>query len=71
MWLKENGESREIKNVVEPFIVLDENRRMKPIEQNVKVHNVQKQLFHGLSERMRGKAGADPFELRNNLITLD
>lgn len=64
VWLKENGKSELIENVVAPFVILNEKQRKRPIAANVQVHRIQKQLFHALSQRARGYEGENPFNLR-------
>jgi xylulokinase len=68
VWQKENGAEIALKNLVRPFIVFDESRRKIPKIENVQLHKKQKDLFSALSARVRGKQGADPFALRNELL---
>jgi xylulokinase len=68
VWMKESGHEKSIEEVVNPFVILDEKRRKKPIAANVAKYRVQKQLFSALSRRLRGKEGADPFALRSQMI---
>ena len=68
VWLNENGETMEINDVVEPFILLNEKRRKIPSATNLSIYRKQKELYHALSARVRGFQGADPFELRSQLV---
>jgi xylulokinase len=68
VWLRESGQKGSIEEVVNPFVILDEKRRTKPIAANVAKYRVQKQLFSTLSRRLRGREGADPFVLRSRMI---
>jgi xylulokinase len=68
VWLKESGQNVTLKDVVSPFVVLDETRRRKPIPENVAVYQKQKKYFSALSARVRGKSGEDPFALRMQLV---
>jgi xylulokinase len=70
VWLKENGHSQSIQDVVTPFVVLDEKRRKKPETQYFPVYRAMKELFHALSLRLRGQKGDDPFSLRIDLTSL-
>ena len=70
VWFKESGESYSIKEIVDPFVTLDESKRKKPIQANIEVYKIQKQLFHALSRRLQGQEGEDPFSLRTDLSTI-
>lgn len=70
VWKKEAGVSVSLADMVAPFVVLDESRRKKPIPENVKIYRKQKALFSALSSRVRGVEGADPFVLRDELLSL-
>lgn len=71
VYLKEQGEEMTLQQIVEPFVTLQEKRRKVPIHGNVKRYRIVKRLFHTLSKLIRGqKAEHDPFELRNQLITM-
>jgi xylulokinase len=66
VWQKENGESTSITEVIKPFVLLDEKKRKKPLQQNAKPYRIQKQLFSTISKRLRGlESDSDPFSLRN------
>lgn len=67
VWLKENGRIESIEKLVEPYVVLKQQQKKRPIEKNVQVYRVQKELFHALSQRTRGYTGEDPFYLRSKL----
>ncbi|MFC1619669.1 FGGY family carbohydrate kinase, partial [Candidatus Neomarinimicrobiota bacterium] len=68
VWRNENQESVSIRDVVQPFIILDEKRRKKPRQEYVPVYRKQKRLFDALSKRVRGIDGSDPFEIRTGLL---
>ena len=67
VWWKENGRTESIEKLVEPYVVLKQQQRKRPIEGNVQVYRVQKKLFHAMSQRTRGYTGEDPFYLRSKL----
>jgi xylulokinase len=69
VYLKEKGEKVALKDVVRPFIILNEQKRSKPMPKNVAVYKQQKEIFIALSERVRGVTGAgDPFAVRAKMI---
>ena len=57
-----------IEDVVEPFLVMDEANRKKPISENVEVYRKQKEMFASLSARVRGVEGGDPFKMRSEMV---
>ncbi|MBN1351188.1 hypothetical protein JXJ21_17345 [candidate division KSB1 bacterium] len=58
-----------LKELVKPFVILNESRRKKPEPQNLKIYRLQKELFQNLSLRVRGvHSQADPFEIRKRLL---
>ena len=59
-----------LKDLVAPFVVLDESRRKKPIPENVNIYRKQKDLFSALSCRVRGVKGGDPFKLRDEMLNM-
>jgi xylulokinase len=68
VWNKENGNDVSIDQIVEPFLVMDESNRRRPIGENVKVYRKQKDLFAALSARVRGFDGDDPFRIRSMIL---
>ena len=68
VWMKENGKKVSIAKVVEPFVILEEKRRKKPIAENVAVYKKQAEVFNALSQRVRGEQGGDPFALRMGMM---
>lgn len=68
VWHKELDHSIPLEEVIEPFIVLDEERRKKPQRDHVRAYRIQKRLYHSLSNRIRGGEGEDPFQLRDELL---
>jgi xylulokinase len=67
VWVKENGRSLTLSEVVKPFIMLEENKRRNPVATHADRYKLQKDLFHSLSERMRVRNKHDPFALRAEL----
>ncbi len=66
---KENGGNASLKDITEPFVILREERRCKPVPENVDVFRVQKSMFSALSQRVRGhNSNDDPFALRAKLL---
>ncbi len=71
VYLKEQNQKALLAELVEPFVMLQENRRKSPIPGNVKLYYIVKKLYHTLSKLVRKQTVAeDPFELRNQLITV-
>lgn len=68
VWIKENQAPVAIKTLIHSFIKLDEINRKKPIPAHSKTYQIQKRLFDALSQRMRGLAGEDPFQIRTELL---
>ncbi len=69
VWLKENGQSRSIQDVVTPFVRLDEKKRKKPETEHIPTYRAMKETFHALSLRLRGLSGDDPFSLRMDILS--
>ncbi len=69
VWAKESGRPAALEEIVRPFVVLDEKRRKKPAPAHVEAYQIQKRLFHSLSERIRTGQAEDPFALRQKLAT--
>lgn len=67
VWLNESGTKTKLEDLCNSFVVLEDQRRARPIPANVNVYAVQKQVFHALSARVRGVKGDDPFALRSRL----
>jgi xylulokinase len=67
VWMKENGKSVSLSEVVTPFVRLDESQRKKPIPENVDTYRIQKEMFHALSKRVRYQSESNPFDLRNQM----
>lgn len=69
VWQKENGQEAELKELVQPFLVMDESKRCRPIPENVELYRLQKRAFQALSARVRGlEADDDPFALRMEIL---
>jgi len=70
VWKKEAGAPVELKDIVNQFVVLLEDKRCKPIPENVAVYRQAKKVFSALSRRVRGyKADDDPFALRSAMVS--
>ncbi len=69
VWFNESGQERKLEELVASFVVLLEDKRCKPIAQNVAVYRQAKKIFSALSRRVRGFAtGDDPFYERMQMI---
>jgi xylulokinase len=68
VWLKEHDAEVPLAEVADPFVILDETTRKRPIAENVEVYRVQKRLFRALADRARGLESEDPFEVRAELL---
>ncbi|UCE07805.1 MAG: hypothetical protein JSW07_07170 [bacterium] len=72
VYLKEQDQEISLQQVVEPFVMLQENRRKLPVHGNVKRYRIVKKLYHTLGKLVRGQqVDDDPFKLRNQLINID
>jgi xylulokinase len=67
VWLSKNR-PQSIQDVVDPFVKMDESRRKTPNSKNVKVYRRHKELYNALCQRIQGKPGGNPFELRKPII---
>ncbi|MFC1543430.1 xylulokinase [Candidatus Neomarinimicrobiota bacterium] len=67
VWHKESGRTITLREVVEPFVILNEGRRKQPDRNSLEACRIQKKLFHALSNRIRGIEGEDPYLLRDRL----
>ena len=71
VYLKEQKQKVTLQQVVEPFVMLQENRRKSPVPATVERYRVVKKLYHTLSQLIRKQITVDdPFELRNELINI-
>jgi len=68
VWHNENGEPKEINEIVEPFILFKEKLISEPREEYQKVYRDQKKLFSSLSKRVRGQDSEDPFKLFHQIV---
>jgi len=64
VWQKENEKVIPLEMLVQPFVKVNEEQRKKPIAKNVAVYRKQKKLYTALVNRILGKAGENPFDLR-------
>jgi len=70
VYFSETGDKFDWSDLTGTFIVLDENRRKKPLPEHLNIYRIQKKLFQALSSRVRGQAGDDPFALRAQMLSL-
>jgi xylulokinase len=69
VWLKEEKGTQELKEVVTPYIKLNEKLRKKPDPANRKTYQLQSDLFNKLSQDIRGNFGKDnAFSLRAKML---
>ena len=69
---KENGNKIPLKQIVQPFMSLLENKRQYPLPENVARYRIIKKMFDALSKLVRGKkSNENPFELRKALIQMN
>ena len=68
VWQNENSEPVSIEDVIAPFLRFDEPMRKRPINEHVRIYQIQNKTFDALIRRIRGLPGDDPFELRTRLI---
>jgi len=68
VWQNQQQEAIPLRELIKPFIMINEKRRTAPIAANVEIYRKQKRLFDGLSRRIRGLKGEDPFALRVSLL---
>ncbi len=62
VWLTEKGKKQSLADLADRFIVLEEERRCKPVDKNVDIYRNLKTVFTALSRRIRGFAAEDdPF----------
>ncbi len=70
VWKKEAGEHVALRDIVDPFVVLLEDKRCTPIPENVAVYRQVKEIFSSLSQRVRGfKSDCDPFAGRVKMLS--
>ncbi len=67
VWLNENNQPSSIEEVVSDFVILNEEKRCRPIAGNVQTYKDQKKLFSALVQKFLDKQYGDVFELRNRL----
>ena len=68
VWLRENGDSTRLKELVSRFVKIRTTGRCKPRSEHREVYRHQKELFRALSRRARGLPAEDPFRLRDKLV---
>jgi xylulokinase len=70
VWHRESGMEKELAEISESFVVLDEEGRCRPTEEHREVYDLLRRLFRSLSLRIRGVEGEDPFRLRKELLAM-
>jgi xylulokinase len=70
VWYRETGEQRTLADISEPFVIFDESRRARPNPQHRSTYAMLRRLYRGLTQRMRGLVGEDPFVLKRDLMGL-
>jgi len=70
VWGGEGGGAPSLKEIAAPLIVLDEERRRRPDPAARPAVEILRRLYGGLSRRIRGEEGEDPFLLRQQLLGL-
>lgn len=71
VWLAEHEKRVPIEEVVDPFVRLDETRRVRPRPEHREVVARQRRLFDAVTGRLRGLDAPDPFEARRALRELN
>ncbi len=67
VWLKENGHTLSLQEIVEPFVNKAEIRRKYPQPRARKIYDLQKRLFHSLTQKCLGNLSEDPFALKHQM----
>lgn len=71
VYRKNQDPSISLRELIKPFVLLQEQRRKNPIAANVGRYRTLKKLYHSLSCLVRRQPSReDPFELRNHLIQI-
>jgi len=68
VWLEEDGERASLDELVDRYVMLDDDRRRKPRTEVAAAYRDRKRLFQALSRRLRGIDGEDPFRARANIV---
>lgn len=69
VWLTESGEPSSLSDLVARFVMLDESSRCSPREKHRDTYRTVSRLYRAVTQRIRGLAGEDPFELRRLVQT--
>ena len=64
VWQREHDRAIPLETLVGPFVKLNDVQRKKPVEKNVAVYRKQKMLYTAFVNRILGKTGGNPFDLR-------
>ena len=68
VWKNENGFSCDLSQLVDPFIIFEEDLRCKPDKKNAKAYRNLILLYEALVKRIRGLEGPDPFKLKKEFF---
>jgi len=69
VWLKEDQGSQELKEVVAPYIKLNESMRKKPNPANREIYDQQSNLFNQISKAVRAGGDNNMFSLHSKMIS--
>jgi xylulokinase len=69
VWLKEDKGGQELKEVVAPYIKLNESMRKKPDPANREIYDKQSRLFDQISKAVRSGDKENMFNLRSKMIS--
>ena len=64
VYQKENGETIPLETLVRPFVKLNDMQRKKPRAKAIAIYRKQKELYTAFANRILGKPGENPFNLR-------
>jgi xylulokinase len=70
VWEEEGGRGRTLEEIVDPFVVLEEEERRRPHPEHRRRYDLLRGLFRSLSLRARGMEGEDPFRIRREILEL-
>ena len=68
VWSQREGRRETLPEIVDRFVVLDEEARRRPLPGDARTYSLLRKTFRALSRRVRGLDGEDPFALRHQLL---
>jgi xylulokinase len=71
VWCLREGRAETLPEIVDRFVVLDEEARRRPLPGDARTYSLLRKTFRALSKRVRGLDGEDPFALRHQLLDAD